>query len=235
MILFNLILVISCIMLLCGIIIKKILNYKHRKFYREFSLDFKFKEVRENGSNNSYYLVSSIDSNYIPRYVIRDSSYEKSIILNYNKSYKYISYYIALFNKDKKIIGLIKVYDKNTSTNSRILVLKNKTAYVNIIVNGCEDELVNPGYMVPKTLKQFMLEQLFSSISLFSFLYIVLYIATRIYLKDLTHTYFTSSMCTILMIGLLAITIIYLIVSAYLFNKASKANKLGEKVYYEFY
>lgn len=235
MTLFNILFVFSCIMLVSCIIIKKILSKMFRKFYKTYVCDYKFKEVREGGSNNSYYLVSSVDSNYIPRYVLRNSVYEKSIVVNYSKPYEYISYYVAQFDKKNKLIDLIKVFDKNTSTTSRVLLINKKTNSVNVVVSECDGSVINHGYIIPKSRKQYFVEQLLGSISLFSLMFVVLYITLRLWLRDLAYTYLTSSMCAILLLAILFVTIIYLIVSTLILDNKSKKDHLGGKVYYEFF
>ncbi len=235
MTLFNIIFVFSCIMFVLCIVIKKILSKKFRKFYKTYIEDYKFKEVREGGSDNSYYLVSSVDSNYIPRYVLRNSSYEKSIILNYNEPHEYISYYVAQFDKKNKLIDLTKVFDKNTSMTSRILLLNKKTKNVNVVVGECDGSVINQGYIIPKSKKQYFLEQTMGSIAFFSLIFIILYITLRLWLQDLAYTYLTSSMCGILLLFILFVIILYLIFSTLILDHKSKKDHLGGKVYYEFF
>lgn len=235
MILTRIITLLLLILLIVSFIVRRILIKKNTRYIKGFDPDTLVKEKREFSTNNMYYARHGADTNVINRYVIRHSSYDKSLIVNYTKNFKHVMFFVAEFNKSKKLVKVLKVVEENTSQISKIFLLDKNCEYVNIVVRECDLVLYNPSYIVPRKKGEVIGEELFLGFEVFSIFMIIRQMIGEIMLKDSFKYYFNSyfGLITFLIALLISLIVILITIS----NKIHKIKKdtLGGKVVYEFY
>jgi len=227
--------IVSLTTLISAIVVKIIYKFKKNIYYKGFVVDQKVKEIREGGSQNEYYLVSGPDGDIIPRYVIRNSVYENSIVLNYKKGYERIVYYIACFNEKKEVIDVLEVCEENTTDTSRVIIIKRKTKYVNVIIRDCDGVRYNQSYIVPLRTRNIWLNQLFNTLILFNILVLFNIVSTRIIAQEFSAFYFKSLLGLISLFANLIISAIYFFVGSLTLLNKNQKERAGGKVSYEFY
>jgi hypothetical protein len=221
--------------LISSIVVKIIFKFKKNIYYKGFVVDQKVKGLREGGSQNEYYLVSGPDGDIIPRYVIRNSVYENSIVLNYKKGYERIVYYIACFNEKKQVIDVLEVCEENTTDTSRVIIIKRKTKYVNVIVRDCDGVRYNQSYIIPLRTRNIWLSQLFNALILFNILAIFNFVSAKIIAQEFSSFYFKSPLGIISLVINLTISAVYFFVGSITLLNKNQKERAGGKVSYEFY
>ena len=235
LILWRILSVVAVVTLVFSILVKSVAKFKKNIYFKGYVRDQKIKESREGGSLNKYYLVEGPDSNLIPRYVLRKSVYENSIVLNYKKPYDRIVFYIACFNKDNKIIDVIEVCEENTTDTSRVIVVKRKTKHVNVIVRDCDGTRYNQSYIVPLKAKNIWISQLFNTLILFNVLFLTYLGVGQLIASSFATYYYTSFFGLIALCAIIVISAIYFFVGSLQILNKNQKERAGGKVSYEFY
>ncbi len=235
MVLWRILAVMTTILFIASIILRRILKKKHTHFIKGYDKDYLVKKKMEAGFENSYYARHGVDSNIIMRYVIRKSSYETSMVANYSKPYKHIVYYVAEFDIKHKLIDVLKITEENTSTMSKIYVLNKKTSEINIIVRECDTILYSDEYVRPKKKSEVYIENSLVSLEIFSLLFTTRHIICEIFLKSSARFYLESEFGLITIAIIIGVSLLYLFISVAAKMHKIRKETLGGKISYDFY
>lgn len=210
-------------------------QYRKNKFYKSFHQDDLFKTDKEGGSNNGYYYTSAETRGYIRRYVIRRNIYEKSLICNYDHEYKEITYFVMCYDFRKKVRDVLEITERNTSKTSKIIPLDERTKFVNIYIKKVDGKEINGRIIRPLTAPKIRLFAFFSSICVFTFLFVLAH--TMVYFIAPTHRrQFYNSVIYYIIIGsafLIALIYFFLVLISY--RKKNSKTKEGGTIEYEYF
>jgi hypothetical protein len=213
----------------------------HKLSYKFHGQDFENKKdklydfLREEGSNNYYYVTSGLESEFFPRYILRKSVYENCIVINYKKPFKNITYYIVSYNAKGKVIDCKLVKETLTSQTSRVILLKRGVDQVNLHIKEANDTNINQSFVLPLTKEKILLSQGFRSLVMLSSMYIFANIIIKIFAKDYSNFFFETSWGLVVGIVIVAIPFLYFVVSSLSLVNQSYREKRGGSVTYEFY
>jgi len=164
----------SIIAFLGYLIIKVILDSSKlisNRYYQDFHDDELIKETDTVNSRNKLYFSSGEAKNYIPKYIIAKTAYDKYVICNYLKNYKDIKFFVVEYNFKKKVIAVLDVHETYTSDASRIIPIHKKTKYVNIVIKEVEGKVINSRVIMPISLKHIRKYSFYTSLSTFLLIY----------------------------------------------------------------
>lgn len=230
MVLWRILAIMMIILFIASIVLRKIFERKHTHFIKGYDKDTLVKKKREAGFENSYYARHGADIDLINRYVLRVSSYERSLIVNYVKPVKHIVFFVAQFDKYHKLIDVLKITEENTTTISKIYLLNKKCSEVNIVVRECDTILYSDCYVRPKRKGEVYLEEGLLSLSIFSLLFTIRHFICEIILKSSARIYFESTFGLITVAIFLGVALLYLFISvAHKMHKIRKET-LGGKI-----
>lgn len=208
-------------------------GYGKNRYYHSKADDSLIHTKNEGGAKNYVYAIRNDTKTYIEKYIIRKSVYEKSLIVNYNKAYNSISYYVKVYNR-KKVIQLIEVNDYDTSLISKIIMLSKDAKTVNIIIKEVNDTVINKNELMPMSRKNILLGSLFKTTLLFSSTYALRHLVATMFLTDKLRPFFYSSFNYILIAILFVLSLIFFSISYTSLKKKNKQNRNGGVVKYDF-
>ncbi len=235
MLIWRILSILAFVLAIACIFLKRFVSHKNTKYFKGYEADNLIRTKREYATNNSYYAKTGTDKNVVTRYVIKKSSYETSVILNYAKAYQHVVLFIACFNKDYKVIDVLKVVESNTSEISKIFVLPKHTEYINVIVKECENVAYNGDYIRPKKFSNILFEQSFNAIQLFCLLFIVRNIGAEVLLPDSFIYYRRDFISTIVLLSMVLVSLLFLFITTLLKKHKMDKQRLGGGVVHEFY
>ena len=231
----EILIVISVITLVFSITIQILFKFKRNIYMYPFKKDKLYDFLREEGSNNYYYVTSGLESEFFPRYILRKSVYENCIVINYKKHFKNITYYIVSYNAKGKVIDCKLVKETLTSQTSRVILLKRGVDQVNLHIKEANDTNINQSFVLPLTKEKILLSQGFRSLVMLSSMYIFANIIIKIFAKDYSNFFFETFWGLVVGIVIVAIPFLYFVVSSLSLVNQSYREKRGGSVTYEFY
>ena len=234
MLIWRIIFLIACFIFVSTIIILNVFKFRKNVYFREFQKQEFISDKIEAGIKNEYYLTEMETAKYIKRYALRKSRYDKAIICNYTKPFKYISYYVVCYNKKKKVLNVLEVVEKNTNNSSKIINLNSATDKVNIYIKKAEDLELNTNVIRTISVSNIRRFALISSFTVLSFLLIIRHIAIEL-LGNKALAY-TETLWSYLSIGIIfVIAISYFFIMYYFMKKRNSKNRNGGALEYEFF
>ena len=126
-----------------------IAGFIKNKFYKEFHRDELVKRTRSVNSKNYLYFTANETAKYINKYVVMKTMTDKYLVCHYNRPYKKITFTIIQYSGFRKAISVLKCVELGTGDSSKIIALKRRCKYVNIIVNKVDDEELNTSAIKP--------------------------------------------------------------------------------------
>ena len=221
-----------CVLLVIFLMIRK---YRKNIYYKEYKEDDLFDRQNDYNTKNEYYLVCNESRDYIKRYVIRKSTYEKSLVCNFTKKFGYISYFIVCYGGGKKPISVMRIVERKTSLSSKIIALPKGTKKINIFIQRADDDELNSNIIKPISKMNITLYSIFSSIALFTGLYGIRYIALSLILTKFFVPYLNTFWNYIGIAIMAAIAIVYLLISLSSLILKNTKNRKGGALEYEFF
>ena len=159
-------------LILTGLLIFR--KYCKNYYYHSFIRDELLKEEKIGNGTNYIYSTSKENSDIIPRYIIRNSPYEKSIVLEYKEKYEYIEYYIKCYNSKNKVIEIYDVKEENTTNISKIISVDKNTQAINIFIKNVNHDVdINTSEIKPISRRNIHLYSLELSLNIFFILFLL--------------------------------------------------------------
>lgn len=227
--------ILSVMLFVAGIVVINVTGVAKNKFYNDFKEDEFVKKTKEINSNNSLYLTSNVTNKYIKRYVICESVYDKYLICNYTKKFNYISFFVVQYTKDKKPISVLKCSETRTNESSKIISLKKKCAYVNIIINKVENNEINASVMRPLSLRRIRLYSFIKAIMVFALLFAARQLVIEIIVKEeFLRQFLLSAYNYIIVIAISVVALLGWLINIGCLRKKNARALNGGSVEYEF-
>lgn len=191
------------------------------------------KTEKKKGARYNVFGVLGRSAYYLDKYVLKQNGRKKTLICDYVRNFKFISYYILLFNKHDSVIKIMEVNEYNTAFCSKPIKLPKKCVKLNIVVKNVDDQDLNINLTGEVSKASVIFFSIVESIALFCFLFgfrhllieLICFDTKQVFLRDNFDTY------SILLIGLFAL-INYFIISSRLKRtyhlKAVKVKKRGK-------
>lgn len=211
-------------------------RYCKNKYYHSFYDDELFKEEKNGNAKNYIYSPANETKEYILRYILRKSIYDKSIVLNYKEEYEYIEYYIKCFNKHKKVIQVVDVKETNTTTVSKIICLNRNTDRVNVFVKNVNHNVdINTSEIRPIPKKNIHLYSIAVSLNFFALIYALRHLILYLVLKSQFRPFLTNGWNYLTLLIILVSSVIMYILTFFSIRRRNFRNKNRGALRYEFY
>ena len=212
-----------------------IMRFRKNIYYKEYKPDDLFETSLDYNTKNSYYLVCNESRDFIKRYVIRKSTYERSLICNFTKKFGFISYFVVSYGFHDKVISVKHVIEKNTNLSSKIIRIPSGAKKINIFVQRADGVELNSNIIKPISKRNIALYSIFSSLALFTGLYAIRHFALMLILSKYFRPYLDTpwNFLGVILIGIIAI--VYLIISIISLTVKNTRNRRGGALEYEFF
>lgn len=231
----NMLFILSLILFVAGLVAITFTRIIKNFYYHEFHEDEIIKKETTVNSYNTICFTVGETKKYIKKYVICKTFYDRYLVCNYTNKFGYISYFVKQFDRNKKVISVLKVVEKNTTESSKILALSSKCAYVNVIVCKVDDVEINANVIKPLSVRRINLYSFISSCNLFFGLFIIrhiliILIAGETYMKH----YMNDLLNYIAIIASLVFSISHFLISSRALRKRNVKSLNGGAFEYEF-
>lgn len=207
--------VVSAVLFVAGLVLLLLTRLLKNKYYHVFTADELMTQNKLANGKNSVYFTSGETKNYINKYAICKTEFDKYLVCKFVKKFAYLRYFVLEYSAHGRVVKVQQVDEYDTGANSRIITLHRRCAKVNVVIGTADDVEINSDVIRPLSRKRIRLFALLKSFTLFAFLFaarhIVLEIMSKIsgpyqglvgyYLQD-TLNYISIGVC--LIIGLLS-------------------------------
>lgn len=226
--------VVSAVLFIAGLAVLLATRLLKNKYYHVFTADELMTRNKLSNGKNSVYFTSGETKNYINKYAICKTEFDKYLVCKFVKKFSYLRYFVLEYSAHGRVVKVQQVDEYNTGLNSKIITLHKRCAQVNVVIGSADDVEINTDVIRPLSRKRIRLFALIKSFTLFAFLFAVRHIIIEVlckgmvgyYLQD-TLNYISVAVCFV--IGLLS----YLITVLSFRRKNVKALN-GGAVEYEF-
>ena len=130
-------------------IIQKAFRFNGNKLYKNFSNDELIRRTKGLNSTNYLYYTNRETSQFINKYVIMKTLCDKLLVCHYNKPYKKIIFTVVQMSRTHRIINVSKCVELMTGDSSKIISIKKRCKYVNIVVNKVDTAVINKSAIKP--------------------------------------------------------------------------------------
>lgn len=233
----------SAFLCILGLILVLALRLLKNRYYHEYTKDELLKEVKAANSKNSIYFTSGETKNFIKKYVICKTLYDKYLVCNYVKSFGDISYFVVQYSLLKRVIGVINVTHRDTGDSSKVIALKRGCASVNVVIGTADGICVNSNVIRPLPMVKVRIFAALKSLMLFGFLFAVRHAVVEAlgfapvieyFGGDYQQLFLTSFINYALIAGSFVLAIISYLVTVLCFRRRNAKIRNGGALEYEF-
>lgn len=171
---------VSLVVCILCIVLVLALRLLKNGYYHEYTEDELLKTKKAANSKNSIYFTSGETKNFIKKYVICKTLYDKYLVCNYARSFENISYFVVQYSRFKRVIGVIDVTHRDTGDSSKVIALKRACAYVNVVIGTADGICVNSNVIRPLPMCKVRIHSALKSFALFTFLFAARHTAVEI-------------------------------------------------------
>lgn len=157
----------------------RVFRFIKNRYLHSYHKDELISNTKTVNSHNKLYFTSGETLSYIKKYVISKTLYNKFLICNYNNNYKRISYWIYQYNSHKRVIDVMHCIELNTSSASKVIALKKRCKYVNILINSVDGDIINSNAIIPISRSRINWFAFLRFWEVFSFLYVIRHFAVK--------------------------------------------------------
>ena len=241
MLIWRILCLVSAVMFVAGVLALLITNLTKNKYYHNYHDDELLKKERSTNSVNYIYLTSGETKRFIKKYVICKSPYEKYLVCNFAEKYENIMFYVAQFSRSKKVISVLEITQKDlTDTSSRIIALKKRCAYVNVVIGSVNGMMINQNYVRPISTYRLRLYAFIKAVTIFSALFALRHViievlgGSAIFGKNVAELYLSNSLNFIAIAASFALSVLSYLITVLCFRRKNAKVMNGGALEYEF-
>lgn len=206
------------------------------KYYHSFIDDELLKEEKVGNGINYIYATSNETQNYIPRYILRRTVYDRSIVLEYKEKYNTIEYFIKCFDKRGHVIEIKEVKEIKTANISKIINISKSTESVNVFIKSINGEIeINSSEIRPIPRTNIHIYSIVTTLKMFSLLYVFRLLIPYLLLGSEFRPFLTSMWNYISLAVIFVLSFILYIITFFSVRRRNWKNKNRGAVRYEFY
>ena len=130
-------------------LIMMIFRFRKIVFYKKIVKDELVYKRNGVNSKNFIYFTKGETAKFIKKYVIMKSGGDKYLVCQFNRSYQKIAFTVIQCKKRGKPISVLKCVELGTGESSRIIPLKKRCNFVNVVVNKVDTNEINTSVIKP--------------------------------------------------------------------------------------
>lgn len=232
---------VSAVLFIAGVIVLVCTNLTKNKYYHNYHDDELLKKERSVNSINSIYLTSGETKRFIKKYVVCKSAYEKYLVCNFTQKFNCIRFFVAQFSSRKRLISVLEITQKDlTDCSSRIIALKKRCKYVNVVIGEANGNVINQNYVRPISMYRLRLYAALKSVTIFTALFVLRHVIVEImggsvlYGKNVAYQYLNNSLNYIAVGVSFALALLSYLVTVLSFRRKNAKVMNGGALEYEF-
>ena len=194
--------VVSAALFIVGLIILLLARLLKNKYYHVYTADELVNKNKMTNGKNSIYFTSGETKNYISKYAICKTEFDRYLVCKFVKKFTDIRYFVVEYTSHGRVIAVQQIDEYNTELNSKIITLHKRCAKVNVVIGRAEDIEINTDVIRPLSRKRIRLYAAIKSFTLFAFLFAARHILLELlcgkvvglYLQDVLN-YISIGVC----------------------------------------
>lgn len=225
---------VSLVLFVAGVLVMLFARLLKNKYYHIYTADELVNKSKLSNGKNSVYFTSGETKEYIVKYAVCKTEFDRYLVCKFAKKYSYIRYFILEYTSHGRVLKVEQVDEYDTQLTSRIITLHRHCAKVNVVVGTVEDAEINTDVIRPLSVKRIRLYSLIKSFTLFAFLFAVRHFALEIVLKQAAGVYLRDTLNYISISVCLLISVLSYIATALSLRRKNVKTLNGGAVEYEF-
>lgn len=217
-----------------GLILLLVLRLLKNGYYHQFVADELFRKVKAANSVNSIYFTSGETKNFIKKYAVCKTVYDKYLVCNYTKRFGEINYFVVQYSRLKNVLGVLSVTHRNTGDSSNVISLKRNCAFVNVVIGSADGVTVNSEVIRPLPMSRVRLHSAIKSLVLFTFLFAVRHAAVELFGGIYTKQFLDNFINYGIIAASFLLALFSYLISALCFRRRNAKIRNGGALEYEF-
>ena len=186
--------VLSAVLFIAGILLLLIARFLKNKYYHVFTTDELIKNNKMTNGKNSVYFTSGETKDYISKYAICKTEFDRYLVCKFVKKFSEIRYFVLEYTSHGRVIAVQQIDEYDTGLNSKIITLHKHCAKVNVVIGKADDNEINTDVIRPLSRRKIRVYALVKSFTLFAFLFTVRHIMLEILCKELLGLYLQDTL-----------------------------------------
>ena len=226
--------VVSAALFLVGLVILLFTRLLKNKYYHVYTADELLKNNKMTNGKNSVYFTSGETKQYINKYAICKTEFDRYLVCKFVKKFSEIRYFVLEYSSHGRVIAVQQIDEYNTALNSKIITLHKRCAKVNVVIGKADDIEINTDVIRPLSRKRMRLYALIKSFTLFAFLFAARHMIIEVLCRKLAGLYFNDTLNYISIGVCFACGLLSYIVTVLCFRRRNVKALNGGAVEYEF-
>ena len=185
---------VSAVIFAVGILVLFFAGFLRNKYYHVFTEDELLNKSKMTNGKNSVYFTSGETKDYISKYAICKTEFDKYLVCKFVKKFSEIRYFVLEYTSHGRVIAVHQVDEYDTGLNSKIITLHRRCAKVNVVIGKADDTEINTDVIRPLSRRKIRIYSLVKSFTLFAFLFTVRHILLEIFCKGLLGMYLRDNL-----------------------------------------
>ncbi len=224
----------SAVLFVAGLVILLVTKLLKNKYYHVYTADELMNKSKMTNGKNSVYFTSGETKNYINKYAICKTEFDKYLVCKFVKKFSYVKYFVLEYSAHGRVLGVQQIDECDTGVNSKIITLHKRCAKVNVVIGTVDDTEINTDVIRPLSRKRIRVFALIKSFTLFAFLFAVRHIIIEIFCRGMVG-YYLNDMLNYISIGVcFFFGLISYLVTVLCFRRKNVKALNGGAVEYEF-
>ena len=226
--------VVSAGLFVAGVLILLFAKFLKNKYYHVFTADELLKKSKLSNGKNSVYFTSGETKDYIDKYAICKTEFDKYLVCKFVKKFSEIRYFVIEYTSHGRVIDVQQIDEYDTGLNSKIITLHRHCAQVNVVIGKADETEINTDVIRPLSRKRIRIYALVKSFTLFAFLFTVRHILLEILCKELLGLYLRDMLNYISIGACFACGLLSFLITVLCFRRKNIKALTGGAVEYEF-
>ncbi|MDE7439598.1 MAG: hypothetical protein K2N23_03735 [Clostridia bacterium] len=190
----------SAVLFVAGLLLLLFTRLLKNKYYHVYTADELMTKSKMTNGKNSVYFTSGETKNYINKYAICKTEFDRYLVCKFVKKFSYVKYFVLEYSAHGRVIGVQQIDECDTGLNSKIITLHKRCAKVNVVIGTADDVEINSDVIRPLSRKRIRVFALIKSFTLFAFLFAVRHIILEVLCKGMLG-YYLQDMLNYISIG----------------------------------
>ena len=226
--------VVSAVLFIAGLVILLVTKPLKNKYYHVYTADELMTKNKMSNGKNSVYFASGEAKNYISKYAICKTEFDKYLVCKFVKKFSYIKYFVLEYSAHGRVVNVQQIEENDTGLNSKIITLSRRCATVNVVIGTVDETEINSDVIRPLSRTKIRLYALLKSFTIFALLFAVRHMVIELFCKGMVGFYM-HDMLNYISIGVsFAIALLSYVVTVLCFRGKIVIAMNGGSVEYEF-
>ncbi len=224
----------SAVLFVAGLAVLLVTKLLKNKYYHVYTADELIDKNKMTNGKNSVYFTSGETKNYINKYAICKTDFDKYLVCKFVKKFSYVKFFVLEYSAHGRVLNVQQIFEYDTGINSKIITLHRHCVSVNVVIGTADDVEINTDVIRPLSRKRIRVFALIKSFTLFAFLFAVRHLIIEIFCKGMVGYYLQDTLNYVSVAVCLFISLLSYLITVLCFRRKNVKALNGGTVEYEF-